>query len=77
MYRVKNTRFSHFLEDKIHCGPSFGNIAVLRKKQQMNCFGWLVVFDSTALSDKISVYIRPSSRESEKEKRGNGRKQNV
>ena len=32
--------------------------------------GWLVVLDLTALSDNISVYIGPSPKEWEKEKKG-------
>ena len=32
-------------------------------------FGWLVVLGLTALSDSISVYIGPSPKEREKEKR--------
>ena len=31
---------------------------------------WLVVFGLTALSDNISVYIRPSPKEREKEEKG-------
>ena len=33
------------------------------------CVGWLVVLGLTALLDSISVYIGPSPREREKEKR--------
>ena len=39
---------------------------------ELNLTGWLVgwlVLGSTALSDSISVYIRPSPKEREKEKR--------
>ena len=32
-------------------------------------FGWLVILELTALRDSISVYIGPSPREREKEKR--------
>ena len=33
--------------------------------------GWLVVFGLTAVGDSISVYIGPSAKEREKEKRKN------
>ena len=35
--------------------------------------GWLVVLGLTALSDNVSVYIGPSPREREKEKRNDRR----
>ena len=40
-------------------------------------FGWLVVLGLTALWDSISVYIGPSPREREKEKRNDRREKNV
>ena len=36
---------------------------------QSSISGWLVVLGLTALSDSISVYIRPSTKEREKEMR--------
>ena len=61
--------------------PSVNLLAVFRNTDALIsvCFdryidksllvGWLVVLGLTALSDSISIYIGPSPKESEKEKR--------
>ena len=47
-----------------------GNLNKYHKENLPHCWiGWLVVFGLMALSDSISAFIEPSSREMDKEKK--------
>ena len=48
-------------------------ISLILRDSDMDSVGWLVVLGLTALWDNISVYIRPSPEEREKEKRNDRR----
>ena len=74
-----STSFSVFTGDTPHYCKKVreenrpGEIAIIQVKLSKKMAGWFVVMKFTALRDNVSVNIRPSPREREKDKRNNGR----
>ena len=77
MLSISTVIYHKFSHDPTSCMFNGENVSFMFEKEIQRKVGWLVVLGLTALWDSISVYIRQSPREQEKEEKMTDKWKNV